>query len=73
MTEDDCRKKWKYLRDRYIKEKRKEKDAMRSGAGASWKSRWKFVTILGFLEPHIKERQTSSNFQMPDDSEVALI
>ncbi|KAJ8342646.1 hypothetical protein SKAU_G00325740 [Synaphobranchus kaupii] len=36
-------------------------DRKRSGAGATSHKRWKYMTILGFLEPHCRERATTSN------------
>ncbi|KAJ8353384.1 hypothetical protein SKAU_G00209510 [Synaphobranchus kaupii] len=36
-------------------------DRKRSGAGATSHKRWKYMNILGFLEPHCRERATTSN------------
>ncbi|CAL8235681.1 unnamed protein product [Arctogadus glacialis] len=55
------RKKWKYLRDKYLKERKAERDRKKSGAGATSFKRWKYMAIMGFLERHVKERVTSSN------------
>ncbi|XP_016332238.1 transcription factor Adf-1-like [Sinocyclocheilus anshuiensis] len=60
---EKCRKKWKYLRDTYKREKNEEKERKRSGSGAAGGNRrWKFMSILNFLEPYIQDRDTSSNF-----------
>ncbi|XP_077073440.1 transcription factor Adf-1-like [Siphateles boraxobius] len=49
QPDDVCRKKWKSLRDTYLKEKRKEMEK-RSGSAAGSGKRWKFSQILGFLD-----------------------
>ncbi|KAK7149182.1 hypothetical protein R3I94_008711 [Phoxinus phoxinus] len=60
QPEDVCRKKWKSLRDTYLKEKRKDMEK-RSGSAAGSGKRWKFSQILGFLDPFVTPRETSSN------------
>ncbi|XP_061086403.1 transcription factor Adf-1-like [Conger conger] len=61
VSADKCKKKWKYLRDKYLKERKLEMDRKRSGAMATSHKRWKYMGILGFLEPHCRERATTSN------------
>ncbi|CAM4549517.1 unnamed protein product [Leuciscus chuanchicus] len=56
-----CRKKWKSLRDTYLKEKRKEMDNKRSGSAAGSVKKWKYSQILGFLDPFVTPRETTSN------------
>lgn len=58
ISVDLCRKKWKSLRDTYIKEKRK---APKSGAAAGTGKKWKFFGVLSFLDPFITPRATSGN------------
>ncbi|XP_019221840.1 transcription factor Adf-1-like [Oreochromis niloticus] len=60
QPEDICRKKWKSLRDTYNKEKRTEKEK-RSGSAAGSGRRWKFFAVMGFLDPFLTTRETSSN------------
>ncbi|KAK9976420.1 hypothetical protein ABG768_021625 [Culter alburnus] len=60
QPEDVCRKKWKSLRDKYLKEKRKEIEK-RSGSAAGSVKKWKYSQILGFLEPFVTPRETTSN------------
>ncbi|XP_016368500.1 uncharacterized protein LOC107751434 [Sinocyclocheilus rhinocerous] len=60
QPEDVCRKKWKSLRDTYLKEKRKEMEK-RSGSAAGSVKKWKYSQILGFLEPFVTPRETTSN------------
>ncbi|CAM4571970.1 unnamed protein product [Leuciscus chuanchicus] len=62
QTEEVCRKKWKSLRDTYLKEKRKEMEK-RSGSAAGSVKRWKFSQILGFLDPFVTPRETSGNME----------
>ncbi|CAM4578770.1 hypothetical protein PO909_032438 [Leuciscus waleckii] len=61
MSEEECKRKWKYLRDKYLKERRAEKEK-RSGAEGGSHKRWKFMAVMSFLEPHVKERPTTSNY-----------
>ena len=63
------RKKWKYLRDKYLRERKAERDRKKSGAGATSFKRWKYIAIMGFLECHVKERVTSSNMEQGDYSQ----
>ncbi|KAK9976653.1 hypothetical protein ABG768_021858 [Culter alburnus] len=58
--DDVCRKKWKSLRDTYLKEKRKEMEK-RSGSAAGSVKKWKYSEILGFLEPFVTPWETTSN------------
>jgi len=67
-TVDDCKKKWKYLRDKYLKERKLDIEK-RSGAGATSQKRWKYMPILAFLEPHCRERATTSNLVMVQGGE----
>jgi hypothetical protein len=46
------KKRWKNLRDTYVKVKRGDKG--RSGDGASKKKEWKYKNILSFLEPYVE-------------------
>ncbi|KAL2099401.1 hypothetical protein ACEWY4_005881 [Coilia grayii] len=63
----ECQKKWKYLRDESLKQRRMEKER-RSGAEGGMRKRWKYMGILSFLEPYVKERETSSNLEFEEDS-----
>nr|XP_055069810.1 transcription factor Adf-1-like [Misgurnus anguillicaudatus] len=60
MSEDECKRRWKNLRDRYIKERKTMKEK-KSGAGAEQKTKWRYFSIMSFLEPHVRDRATSSN------------
>lgn len=58
---DDCKKRWKNLRDTYRKEKKKEKERSRSGSEASSQRPWRYSQIMAFLDPFMEDRATSSN------------
>ncbi|CDR07204.1 unnamed protein product [Oncorhynchus mykiss] len=60
-VEEDCRRKWRGLRDRYQRARRVEKDK-RSGSAASGQQPWHFCHILSFLDQFIVPRATSGNF-----------
>ncbi|CAL8285278.1 unnamed protein product [Boreogadus saida] len=58
---DYCRRKWKSLRDRYMRHKKSEKEGKKSGSAAGTVKRWKFAVVLSFLDPFVTPRETSSN------------
>ncbi|XP_014056209.1 uncharacterized protein [Salmo salar] len=60
LPEEDCRRKWRVLRDRYQRERRAEKEE-RSGSAASGQQPWHFCHILSFLDPFIVPMATSGN------------
>jgi len=49
-------KKWRYLRDRCVKEKRKINSVYKSGAAASSISVWHLYNHVQFLDKFIKSR-----------------
>eukprot|EP00063_Salmo_salar_P071371 XP_014046206.1 PREDICTED: cell wall integrity and stress response component 2-like [Salmo salar] len=62
LPEEDWRRKWRGLRDRYQRERRTEKEKKRSGSAASGQQPWCFCHILSFLDPFIVPWATSGNF-----------
>ncbi|XP_073725513.1 uncharacterized protein [Misgurnus anguillicaudatus] len=58
---DECRKRWKSLRDTYRKERKKEAERKKSGAGASSVRPWRYSGVMGFLNPFLEDRITDSN------------
>ncbi|XDV31483.1 hypothetical protein PO909_002475 [Leuciscus waleckii] len=60
LSEETVRRKWKGLRDTYVKEKKKETEK-KSGSGANQEKRWKYSAVLSFLDPFVTPRETSSN------------
>ncbi|CAL8341151.1 unnamed protein product [Boreogadus saida] len=67
---DVCRRKWKSLRDRYMREKKGEKDAKKSGSAARTAKKWKFFVVLSFLDPFVTPRETSSNLPRVAEYEI---
>ncbi|XP_014028422.1 uncharacterized protein [Salmo salar] len=61
-VEEDFRRKWRGLRDRYQRERRAEKEKKRSGSAASGQQPWCFCHSLSFLDPFIVPMATSGNF-----------
>ena len=67
-------KRWRSLRDRYRRERVKEKEAQRSGAGASEKQHvWRYMGVMGFLAPFLQNRGTTSNLQHRNPSPVSVM
>ncbi|KAL7376639.1 hypothetical protein ABVT39_012534 [Epinephelus coioides] len=57
---DVCRRKWKSLRDTYLRERKKETEK-RSGAAAGTGKKWRYFAVLSFLDPFVAQRETSGN------------
>ncbi|KAK0134395.1 hypothetical protein N1851_030052 [Merluccius polli] len=51
------------LRDRFWRERVKEREFQRSGAGATPRQPWRFMAVMGFLTPFLHDRGTTSNLQ----------
>ncbi|KAJ8275365.1 hypothetical protein COCON_G00099900 [Conger conger] len=63
LPEEDCRRKWKSLRDMFIKDKRSEQRRRASGGiHRSWKYSWQ----MAFLTPFIQSRSSQSSLA-PDE------
>ncbi|KAL2085757.1 hypothetical protein ACEWY4_019077 [Coilia grayii] len=43
--EDECRKRWKSLRDQFVKERKKCREASRSGAGGNTPPKWRYIPV----------------------------
>ncbi|XP_042632303.1 transcription factor Adf-1-like [Cyprinus carpio] len=56
QSEEMCRKKWKSLRDTYLRERRKETEK-RSGSAAGSGKKWKYSAVLSFLDPFVQPSQ----------------
>lgn len=57
-TEEDCRRRWKSLRDMFIKDKRAEQ--RRRASGTSHRS-WKYSWQMSFLTPFIQSRSLAAD------------
>lgn len=57
----------------YKREKNREKDSCRSGAGFSAGKTWKYMAVMGFLAPFLEFRETSGNMTLSShvESQVA--
>ncbi|XP_034020279.1 myb-related transcription factor, partner of profilin-like [Thalassophryne amazonica] len=72
LEEEVCRKRWKGLRDTYLRERRMETEARKSGAAAHQRRRWRFSGALSFLDPFVAPRPTTSNMgqvQQPQEAQ----
>ena len=61
---EECKAKWTYLKDQYIKERNKAKKKKSGSAGGARKE-WCHMAIMSFMEPHVGDRATSSNYIPP--------
>ena len=68
LSEEVCRRKWKGLRDTYIKERKKEA-GRKSGLAAGTGKRWKYSAVLSFLDPFVTPRETSGNMGLGVEEE----
>ncbi|CAL8361773.1 unnamed protein product [Arctogadus glacialis] len=66
---DVCRRKWKSLRDRYMREKEEGK---KSGSAARTVKKWTFFAVLSFFDPFVTPRETSSNLPRWAEIEVEV-
>ncbi|XP_051241502.1 transcription factor Adf-1 [Dicentrarchus labrax] len=69
ISEEEAKKKWRNLRDKYRKERIAEKER-RSGLAAEPKRTWKFMPLLQFLEPYVLGRSACSNTGHDTSSET---
>lgn len=58
---EDVKKKWRDLRDAYVRYRREDQSRRVSGAAASQKRPWRYAQIMSFLLPFITPRRTTSN------------
>ncbi|XP_053183616.1 transcription factor Adf-1-like [Scomber japonicus] len=68
---DVCRRRWKSLRDRYMRERRKGTET-RSGAAAGTAKKWKYFAVLSFLDPFVAPRETSGNMGVGVEEDGAV-
>ncbi|KAL2096928.1 hypothetical protein ACEWY4_006135 [Coilia grayii] len=73
--EDECRKRWKSLRDQFVRERKKCREASRSGAGGNTPPKWRYMAIMGFLSPFIEGRPTTSSLprRLPSSAPLRLL
>ena len=64
LTEKDCKKRWRDLRDRYVRERREASETTASGSAASNRRPWCHAGLMAFIDPFVASRMTTSN--MPE-------
>ena len=57
MDIETCMKKWKSLRDHFVREVRKKKKRKSGDKGPPFKSTWPLFELLLFLEDTVRHRQ----------------
>uniref|UniRef100_H2MF20 MADF domain-containing protein n=1 Tax=Oryzias latipes TaxID=8090 RepID=H2MF20_ORYLA len=65
LPPDQCRKRWKSLRDLYMREKRKEMQRRNRPEGGPCK-RWKYSAVPSFLDPFFSPREMNGNMDAKD-------
>ena len=53
------------MRESFNRERNREKELGRSGAGLSKHKPWKYAAVMGFLDRFMEYRDSRSNFQRP--------
>ncbi|XP_076844263.1 uncharacterized protein LOC143489257 [Brachyhypopomus gauderio] len=66
IPEEDCRRKWKSLRDMFIKDKRSEQ--RRRASGTTHRS-WKYSWQMSFLTPFIQSRSSQPSLSAEDQED----
>ena len=56
MTVEQCSKRWKNIRDHFVREVRKKKKKKSGDAGPVYKSRWPLFDMLQFLTDTVRHR-----------------
>ena len=54
---DDCQKRWKNLRDHFVRELKKVKTKKTGSAGPVYVSCWPLYDLMLFLQDSVKHRQ----------------
>ncbi|CAL8292758.1 unnamed protein product [Arctogadus glacialis] len=67
LPEKDCKKRWRDLRDRYVRERRDASGTTASGSAASNRRPWCHAGLMAFIDPFVASRMTTSN--MPESCE----
>ena len=65
VSVDECTRKWKSLRDRFVRELKKVKKKKTGDPGPPYISCWPLFDTLSFLSDTVKYRSTSTNFANP--------
>ena len=57
VTVDECKTKWKYLRDRYVRELKKTKFKRSEDEEGAVQSTWALFELMSFLESSVRHRR----------------
>ncbi|CAJ1074288.1 uncharacterized protein LOC125905717 [Xyrichtys novacula] len=57
---DDCKRRWKQLRDAYVKHKGKK---TASGSAGGSQKEWRLAYLFSFIDPYLQPRSTKSTLQ----------
>ena len=57
MTVEDAMKKWKNLRDYFVRENKKVKKRLSGSKGPPYVSRWPLFDIMSFLTDSVRHRE----------------
>ena len=57
ITAEDCAKKWKTIRDRFVREAKKAKAKKSGESGPSFVSSWPLYEVMSFVGDTVKHRQ----------------
>ncbi|XP_004084933.1 uncharacterized protein LOC101173523 [Oryzias latipes] len=69
LPPDQCRKRWKSLRDLYMREKRKEMQRRNRPEGGPCK-RWKYSAVPSFLDPFFSPREMNGNMDASSEDNM---
>ncbi|XP_041927069.1 uncharacterized protein LOC121690909 [Alosa sapidissima] len=65
LPEKDCRRKWRDLRDRYVRERREATEPTSGATMASHRRPWGAAPLLAFLDPFISSRPATATSNLP--------
>ncbi|XP_065831007.1 uncharacterized protein [Oscarella lobularis] len=69
LAVEECKRRWKSLRDKFVREVKKTKTRRTGDPGPPYVSQWPLFATLGFLEETVQHRRTTANL---DDSELIM-
>lgn len=67
ISSEDCKRKWKNMRDRYLKEVRMENKSKKQGE--VFQSRWKYRQLMNFIAPFAGSRSGGPDMGGSNDDE----